>query len=97
MDADRRARLGVKWTCGECGAPFYDLCKPAAVCPRCNATQTERASGAAAKLPRRAAKKAKTRGRDSSRRYLEATEADARRASPPAEADDAVAEIELEE
>jgi uncharacterized protein (TIGR02300 family) len=27
--------LGIKFECGECGTKFYDLGKPAAVCPKC--------------------------------------------------------------
>ena len=28
-------RFGQKCTCGECGTRFYDLNRPAAICPRC--------------------------------------------------------------
>lgn len=28
-------KLGEKHTCAECGAKFYDLGKPNAVCPKC--------------------------------------------------------------
>ena len=54
MDADRKARLGNRWSCSECGMAFYDLGKPEAVCPGCSTQQV-------AQLPakkKRATKKA---------------------------------------
>jgi len=33
--------LGTKHTCVKCGAKFYDLKKPDAVCPKCGADQRE--------------------------------------------------------
>lgn len=34
-----KARLGNRYTCYQCGCRFYDLNKPAPVCPRCGADQ----------------------------------------------------------
>ncbi|UCE85177.1 MAG: FYDLN acid domain-containing protein [Deltaproteobacteria bacterium] len=34
---DRRASLGTKHECPECGAKFYDMNKPEPLCPRCGA------------------------------------------------------------
>lgn len=31
--------LGTKYTCFECGTKFYDLKKPAPICPKCGADQ----------------------------------------------------------
>lgn len=33
--------LGSKHTCFKCGTKFYDMKKPAAVCPKCGADQRE--------------------------------------------------------
>jgi uncharacterized protein (TIGR02300 family) len=33
--------LGTKYTCFKCGTKFYDLKKPAPVCPKCGADQRE--------------------------------------------------------
>ncbi len=33
--------LGVKHTCFKCGTRFYDLKKPAPLCPKCGADQRE--------------------------------------------------------
>lgn len=33
--------LGTKHTCFKCGTRFYDLKKPAPVCPKCGANQRE--------------------------------------------------------
>ena len=33
------AKLGKKWNCFSCGAKFYDLSKPEAVCPKCGSNQ----------------------------------------------------------
>ena len=41
---------GTKFECYNCGAKFYDLGKPQAICPLCDADQ--------AKRPKRASKKA---------------------------------------
>ena len=35
------ADLGRKHTCFKCGAKFYDLKKPKALCPKCGADQAE--------------------------------------------------------
>lgn len=34
-----KAKLGKRYTCYECGTKFYDLNRPAALCPECNADQ----------------------------------------------------------
>jgi hypothetical protein len=34
--------LGHKWSCFNCGTKFYDLGKPAPVCPKCEADQRDR-------------------------------------------------------
>jgi hypothetical protein len=34
-----KALLGTRYTCYECGAKFYDMNKPEALCPSCNADQ----------------------------------------------------------
>jgi hypothetical protein len=39
LDPERKARLGTKWTCNECGVGFYDLGKNEAICPKCEAKQ----------------------------------------------------------
>jgi hypothetical protein len=39
-------KLGKKWICYSCGAKFYDLSKPDAVCPKCATNQ----KGAPAKV-----------------------------------------------
>jgi len=39
MDAERKARLGTRWSCAECGVGFYDLGKPEALCPKCGTKQ----------------------------------------------------------
>lgn len=33
--------LGTKWTCFKCSAKFYDMKKPAPVCPKCGIDQRE--------------------------------------------------------
>lgn len=33
--------LGTKYECFSCGALFYDLGKPEAICPKCNANQKD--------------------------------------------------------
>lgn len=33
--------LGTKYTCFNCGTKFYDLKKPAPLCPKCGADQRE--------------------------------------------------------
>ncbi|HEU4385481.1 MAG TPA: FYDLN acid domain-containing protein [Anaeromyxobacteraceae bacterium] len=40
--------LGTKHTCFKCGTRFYDLKKPAPVCPKCGTDQRE---GPASKAP----------------------------------------------
>ncbi|MED5370907.1 MAG: FYDLN acid domain-containing protein [Myxococcota bacterium] len=34
-----KALLGTRFTCYECGAKFYDMNKPEAICPSCGADQ----------------------------------------------------------
>ena len=34
-----KARLGNRYTCYECGTKFYDLNRPAPICPECQADQ----------------------------------------------------------
>ncbi len=56
-------KLGKKHTCYQCGCKFYDLNRPAALCPRCGADQSEaskrpkatppKSSSAAPSSPRR--------------------------------------------
>lgn len=52
---DRRERLGTKHLCFSCKTRFYDLNKPAPVCPKCGADQRtkprEDASGGSAPTP----------------------------------------------
>jgi uncharacterized protein (TIGR02300 family) len=33
--------LGTKFTCFKCGSKFYDMKKPAPVCPKCGADQRD--------------------------------------------------------
>ena len=40
--SEDRNRLGDKWTCYECAAPFYDLGRSPAVCPKCGTDQTKK-------------------------------------------------------
>ena len=35
-----KSKLGNRYTCYECGTKFYDLNRPAPICPDCNADQT---------------------------------------------------------
>ncbi len=42
MEVERYAKLGRKWTCYSCAGKFYDLQKPEAICPSCNADQAAR-------------------------------------------------------
>jgi len=35
-----KTRLGNRYTCYECGTKFYDLNRPAPICPECGADQT---------------------------------------------------------
>jgi hypothetical protein len=60
MDVERRARLGARWTCAECGTAFYDLGQAEAVCPKCSAKQPEPAARPASKVKR---KRKETSGR----------------------------------
>ncbi len=39
METSRKERLGQKWVCFSCGARFYDLHKPAPLCPKCGVDQ----------------------------------------------------------
>jgi len=39
--ADAHPKLGVKHTCFQCGAKFYDLFRPEPLCPKCGADQRE--------------------------------------------------------
>jgi hypothetical protein len=41
MEAERKAKLGTRWSCYSCGAKFYDLNKPEPLCPRCQADQRQ--------------------------------------------------------
>ncbi len=41
LEAERKERLGAKWTCYACGTRFYDLKKPEPICPKCEADQRE--------------------------------------------------------
>jgi hypothetical protein len=41
MDAERKAKLGARWSCYSCGAKFYDLGKADPLCPRCQADQRQ--------------------------------------------------------
>ena len=41
MDAEKKARLGNRFTCFSCGTRFYDLNKPDPICPKCGADQRE--------------------------------------------------------
>lgn len=34
-----KAKLGKRYSCYECGTKFYDLNRPAPLCPECNADQ----------------------------------------------------------
>jgi hypothetical protein len=49
MDVERRARLGARWICAECGTAFYDLGKVDAPCPKCGAKKPELTARPAAK------------------------------------------------
>jgi hypothetical protein len=57
-EGGRKERLGQKWTCFSCGSRFYDLNKPAPLCPRCNADQRQ---SPAAKAPPTSKAKAKAK------------------------------------
>src|SRR5262245_20833431 len=39
VDAERKAKLGTRWSCTECNSAFYDLGKTEALCPRCGTKQ----------------------------------------------------------
>jgi len=47
--------LGTRYTCWKCSTRFYDLKKPAPICPKCGADQRE--SPALREPPPKAAKK----------------------------------------
>lgn len=36
-----KAQLGKRYVCFQCGTKFYDLNRPAPLCPECSADQTE--------------------------------------------------------
>jgi len=36
-----KAKLGQRYTCYECGTKFYDLNRPAALCPECGTDQVD--------------------------------------------------------
>ena len=36
-----KSQLGTRYTCFECGTKFYDLNRPAAICPSCGADQKD--------------------------------------------------------
>lgn len=36
-----KTRLGARYTCFKCSTKFYDLNRPAPICPECGADQTE--------------------------------------------------------
>jgi len=38
-------KLGDRWTCWACGAVFYDLNKPEAICPKCDQDQSVKPHG----------------------------------------------------
>ena len=42
--------LGMKYECFSCGARFYDLGKPEAICPKCGANQKDASTGEAAQV-----------------------------------------------
>ena len=53
-EEQRKPGLGLKWSCYECGAKFYDLNKPEPVCPKCGTDQRnrpKRSPGAPAPAP----------------------------------------------
>jgi hypothetical protein len=62
MDAERKARLGARRTCADCGSAFYDLGKHEPACPKCGEKQVP-ARSAPAKPKRAPRKKAKGIGR----------------------------------
>ena len=39
--AQLRAKQGNRYTCYQCGTKFYDLNRPAAICPECGADQAD--------------------------------------------------------
>jgi hypothetical protein len=97
LDAERKARLGARWACSECGVAFYDLGKPDALCPKCGAKQL-RARQAPAK-PKRAPKKAKGNYRGGLQRNRSEPEARPEEVVivEPDDDESAVAEEDLEE
>lgn len=36
-----KSKLGTRYTCFQCGTKFYDLNRPAALCPSCGADQKD--------------------------------------------------------
>lgn len=40
------SQWGAKYACFSCGCKFYDLGRPAAVCPKCDANQADRRKAA---------------------------------------------------
>lgn len=50
MDKD----LGTKHVCFKCKAKFYDLKKPAAICPKCGADQRDMPPVVVTKAPKKA-------------------------------------------
>ena len=49
--------LGTKHTCFKCGTKFYDMKKPAPICPKCGADQRESPALKPAPSERRAREK----------------------------------------
>jgi hypothetical protein len=55
MDTEKKAKLGQRWVCFSCGAPFYDLHRPEPQCPKCGTNQMD---SPLLKKPKRVRKKA---------------------------------------
>jgi uncharacterized protein (TIGR02300 family) len=58
---DAHPKLGVKHTCFQCGAKFYDLFRPEPLCPKCGADQREAPKVETKRKPAAAPKRARKR------------------------------------
>lgn len=81
--------LGQKHLCFKCGTKFYDLKKPAPICPKCGADQRE---SPALKAPTPAEKRSRAPARAAPAPAIDEIEADTELVDDEVEADEDVEE-----